>query len=128
MAVIDNRAVKEMDEVLLGSLYEACIRCGQARWASNRSVTTGSNRSIRRAGPFEVKKLLNYVQKLREESGLVTIRSAHTVGSIIRAHGVNEDDGESGGSGELRLRRALSQRPAGRSGACSQQNSQCVVF
>lgn len=67
MAVIDNRAVKEMDEVLLGSLYEACIRCGQ------------------------VKKLLNYVQKLREESGLVTIRSAHTVGSIIRAHGVNED-------------------------------------
>lgn len=67
MNVIDSRANKEMDEVLLGSLYEACIRCGQ------------------------VKELLAYVQKLREETGMVSVRSAHTVGSIIRAYGADQD-------------------------------------
>eukprot|EP00435_Cladocopium_sp_Y103_P014540 s2444_g3.t1 len=67
MNVIDSRANKEMDEVLLGSLYEACIRCGQ------------------------VKDLLAYVQKLREDTGMVSVRSAHTVGSIIRAYGADQD-------------------------------------
>lgn len=67
MNVIDSRANKEMDEVLLGSLYEACIRCGQ------------------------VKELLAYVQKLREETGMVSVKSAHTVGSIIRAYGHDQD-------------------------------------
>eukprot|EP00913_Durusdinium_trenchii_P000667 g620.t1 len=67
MAVIDNRAVKEMDEVLLGSLYEACIRCGQ------------------------VKKLLNYVQKLREESGLGVVPSRITLGCMVEALASNND-------------------------------------
>jgi len=67
MKIIDAREVKDMDEVLLGSLYEACIRCGQVQY------------------------LLNYVKRLREESGFVQVRSAHTVGSIIRAYGAAED-------------------------------------
>jgi len=67
MQIIDSREVKDMDEVLLGSLYEACIRCGQVQY------------------------LLNYVKNLREESGFVQVRSAHTVGSIIRAYGAAED-------------------------------------
>lgn len=67
MKVIDTREVKEIDEVLLGSLYEACIRCGQ------------------------MKHLLEYVQKLRQKGGLIEIRSPHTGGSIIRAYGATGD-------------------------------------
>lgn len=65
--LIDSREVKDIDEVLLGSLFEACIRSGQ------------------------MKEMLQYVQKLRREGDLVEIRSAHTAGSIIRAYGTAQD-------------------------------------
>lgn len=67
MKVIDAREAKDIDEVLLGSLYEACIRCGQ------------------------MKHLLEYVQRLRHKGGLIEIRSPHTGGSIIRAYGATDD-------------------------------------
>ena len=67
MKVIETREAKDIDEVLLGSLYEACFRCGQ------------------------IKEMLEYVQKLRQQGGLMKVRSAHTAGSIIRAYGAMGD-------------------------------------
>ena len=46
-----------MDEVLLGSLYEACIRCGQAPLHVMKRLRSHC----------QVKQLLKYVQKLRED-------------------------------------------------------------
>ena len=35
--------------------------------------------------------MLEYVQKLRQQGGLMKVRSAHTAGSIIRAYGAMGD-------------------------------------
>ena len=39
----------------------------------------------------QIKEMLEYVQKLRQQGGLMKVRSAHTAGSIIRAYGAMGD-------------------------------------
>lgn len=64
---IESRETRDLDETLLGSLAEACLRTG------NMSA------------------MLCLFKKLRHDIAKVHVRCAHTVGSIIRAYGAAED-------------------------------------
>merc|ERR1719420_1332955 len=68
MAVVD--ALEDLDEILLSSIVEACVRVGRADL-----LATTLKRQRGENGP----------------KGRVDLRNAHTYGSLIRGHGLIND-------------------------------------
>lgn len=67
LQLVDSRLQDQMDDVLLGSLCEACTRSGFMH------------------------ELLPRLKTARKNGGPLKLKCAHTVGSIIRIHGCSND-------------------------------------
>lgn len=67
LQIVDSRIYDQMDDVLLGSLCEACSRTGH------------------------MQEILPRLKKVRKTFGPLKTKCAHTVGAFIRIHGCNHD-------------------------------------
>lgn len=67
LQLVDSRLQDQIDDALLGSLCDACSRSGC------------------------MQELMPRLRKARKSGGLLKVKCAHTVGSIIRMHGCSKD-------------------------------------